>query len=132
MLTSGLIVGVFFGAITGLLFGTVNVLNIGLLVGFLLALQFGLLFDLLRSQGGRWMVRLFDEMESAMDSLSSTMLRNALQRSHVMPPHFTQFLDYCADHVLLQRAGTGYRFIHLVLRDYFADLFRAPLIATIR
>ena len=45
-----------------------------------------------------------------------------LRRIAVVPPHLSRFLDYAADRTLLQRVGGGYRFIHTLLRDYFADL----------
>jgi eukaryotic-like serine/threonine-protein kinase len=44
-----------------------------------------------------------------------------------VPPHLVRFLDYAADHVLLQRVGGGYRFVHILLRDYFADLSQQEL-----
>ncbi len=45
-----------------------------------------------------------------------------LQRSGTLPPRYERFLDFAADHVLLQRVGGGYRFIHALLLDYFASL----------
>ncbi len=50
------------------------------------------------------------------------VLRHELQRAGAVPPHYERFLDFAADHVLLQRVGGGYRFIHALLLDYFASL----------
>jgi hypothetical protein len=44
----------------------------------------------------------------------------------VIPHDYVQFLDFAAEHVLLQRVGGGYRFIHALLLDYFADLWTEP------
>ncbi|MFC1960266.1 hypothetical protein ACFLYO_06120, partial [Chloroflexota bacterium] len=50
------------------------------------------------------------------------ILRVMLTRAGYMPWNYAAFLDYCCDHVLLERVGGGYRFVHVLLRDYFADL----------
>ncbi len=50
------------------------------------------------------------------------VLRRQLQRAGAVPPRYERFLDFAADHVLLQRVGGGYRFIHALLLDYFAAL----------
>lgn len=53
------------------------------------------------------------------------LLVQALVRSGCIPSRFLTFLDFAADHVLLQRVGGGYRFIHALLLDYFADQWPA-------
>jgi hypothetical protein len=50
-------------------------------------------------------------------------LRWQFQRAGSMPRSYVPFLDFCADHILLQRIGGGYRFIHALLLDYFAALY---------
>jgi hypothetical protein len=50
-----------------------------------------------------------------------SVLRRQLRRSGVVPPHLGRFLEYAADRMLLQRVCGGYRFLHVLLRDYFAD-----------
>lgn len=50
------------------------------------------------------------------------VLRLGLWLQGYTPLRFIKFLDYCARLVLLTRVGGGYRFIHPVLREYFADL----------
>jgi hypothetical protein len=37
-----------------------------------------------------------------------------------MPWRYVEFLDYAARHRLLLRVGSGYRFSHTQLQDYFA------------
>lgn len=102
-----------FGPFSGLVAGLVSEVT-GRVAGRLSGgLTFGLLSGLafaLGSGGGRDLVRY-------------GALRWRLQRAGVTPPHLVGFLDYCADHVLLQRVGGGYRFVHVLLRDYFADLY---------
>lgn len=56
-----------------------------------------------------------------MAVMQHVVLRWRLQRCHAMPLNYVRFLDYAADHVLLQKVGGGYRFIHVLLRDYFAS-----------
>ena len=56
-------------------------------------------------------------------AMRSVALRHTLRWSGVVPPRYVRFLDYAADHILLQKIGAGYRFIHPLLRDYLADLW---------
>ena len=48
------------------------------------------------------------------------VLRFLLFRSGVMPGNYVRFLDFGVDHLLLQRAGAGYMFLHQMLREFFA------------
>ena len=48
--------------------------------------------------------------------------RLRLVRSGKIPWKIISFLNFCTDHILLQRAGGGYQFIHPLLKDYFAAL----------
>jgi serine/threonine protein kinase/DNA polymerase III delta prime subunit len=50
------------------------------------------------------------------------MLRWLLRREGVMPRNAVRFLDYCAEHILLQKVGGGYMFVHRFLLEYFASL----------
>ena len=45
-----------------------------------------------------------------------------LVRSGKIPWKVIPFLEFCTDHILFQRAGGGYQFIHPLLKDYFAAL----------
>jgi hypothetical protein len=51
-----------------------------------------------------------------------SVLRRQLRRSGVVPPRLDRFLEYAAGRMLLQRVSGGYRFLDVLLRDYFADL----------
>jgi hypothetical protein len=55
--------------------------------------------------------------------LQHRVLRHELGRTGTVPPRYERFLDFATDHVLLQRVGGGYRFIHALLLDYFAELY---------
>lgn len=95
------------GSVGGLVFG----LGVGLVIGLESGPLFGLFLGLvsgLRSGGGA--------------ALQHAVLRWFLRRAGLLPPQPVHFLDYAADHVLLQRVGGGYRFIHRLLQDYFANL----------
>jgi hypothetical protein len=87
----------------GLAGGLAAVLGIGVIAGLIAFLNFG-----------------------GVASIEATALRRSLRRADAIPPHLVRFLDYAADHVLLQRIGGGYRFIHTLLLDYFADLSQQP------
>jgi serine/threonine protein kinase/DNA polymerase III delta prime subunit len=54
------------------------------------------------------------------------MLRWLLRRDGVMPWNAVRFLDYCAEHILLQKVGGGYMFVHRFLLEYFASLEAPP------
>jgi hypothetical protein len=106
-LVGGLAVGTPFGLIVGWgwdpRYGVAWGLAIELLVGLVVGLAGG-----------------------GMAAIEHSALRSALRRASVMPPHLARFLDYAADHILLQKVGGGYRFVHVLLRDYFADLDADP------
>jgi len=94
-----------------LLFGPLFALRFGLFFGVGIGLYFGLRFGPL--------VALPFGLDAA---LHHAVLRWVLQQAKLVPPHPVRFLNYAADHVLLQQVGGGYRFVHVLLRDYFADL----------
>jgi hypothetical protein len=50
-------------------------------------------------------------------------LRWQLERAGSMPRRYVSFLEFCVDHILLQRVGGGFRFTHALLLDYFATLY---------
>lgn len=55
------------------------------------------------------------------DYLRHRLLLRELAHRRLIPRHYITFLSFAADHVLLQRVGGGYRFVHALLLDYFAD-----------
>lgn len=50
------------------------------------------------------------------------VLRQQLRRERAIPSHYTRFLDFATKHFLLLRVGGSYRFVHSLLRDFFADM----------
>ncbi|MEM9246809.1 MAG: hypothetical protein AAGA67_13875, partial [Cyanobacteria bacterium P01_F01_bin.153] len=42
------------------------------------------------------------------------------------PWNYRRFLRYCTDRGFLQQVGGGYRFVHALLRDHFADTVPCP------
>ncbi len=54
-------------------------------------------------------------------SVRHSLLRLHLQRLGVLPQHPVHFLDDAARRILLYKDGGGYRFIHRLLLDYFAE-----------
>jgi hypothetical protein len=57
------------------------------------------------------------------------ILRFVLSRSGHFPFRAVTFLDDMSAHLLLGRDGAFYRFRHLLLRDFIADLSDAELAA---
>ena len=54
------------------------------------------------------------------------VLRWLLWREGVMPWNYPRFLDHAAEHILLQKVGGGYMFVHRFLLEYFASLEVLP------
>ncbi|MEM9771214.1 MAG: hypothetical protein AAF889_06405 [Cyanobacteria bacterium P01_D01_bin.73] len=53
-------------------------------------------------------------------------LRCTLWLSGYSPWNYSLFLRYCTERGFLQRVGGGYRFVHALLRDHFADTEPCP------
>lgn len=86
--------------------------------GAQVALQYGLPFGVPLGL----FVGLLAGLRGLHPYIQHRVLRRQLQRAGAVPPRYECFLDFAADHVLLQRVGGGYRFIHALLLDYFAAL----------
>ncbi len=54
------------------------------------------------------------------------VLRWLLRREGVMPWCYSRFLDSAAEHILLQKVGGGYMFVHRFVLEYFASLEEPP------
>lgn len=107
------------GALTGPVFGHTISPASGLVVGPILLLVNDPVVVLMAALVGG----LLDGLVFGGDlPLRRAMLRLALQLGGVTPHRFIHFLDYAADHVLLQKVGKAYRFVHMLLRDYFEHL----------
>ncbi len=50
------------------------------------------------------------------------VLRWLLWWERAIPWNYPHFLDYATEHVLLQKVGGGYMFVHRFLLEYFASL----------
>lgn len=59
-----------------------------------------------------------------MACIQHGVLRWLLWRDRMMPWNYTRFLDYAARHILLQKVGGGYMFVHRFVLEYFAELER--------
>jgi hypothetical protein len=105
--------GLLFSALTGVAWGLfaawVSNPTQGVITGLSLGATFGVVFGL-----------VFGLDTGLRAYIQHTQLQRALARKRLMPSHMAPFLDFAADHVLLQRVGGGYRFIHALLLDYFA------------
>lgn len=69
-------------------------------------------------------------MSGGLTILRHYVIRWLLARSHRFPWPAQAFLDDATARILLQRVGGGYRFMHRLLLDYFADLETSPPSAT--
>jgi NACHT domain len=103
----GALVGVLGGALGGELLG-------GLAIGLLSGLGFGLIFGL-----------SFGLIYGGLAYLQHYCLRLLLWSKRAMPWRVVRFLEEANEHILLQRVGGGYRFIHPLFQDYFASLDKA-------
>lgn len=52
------------------------------------------------------------------------VLRLILYCNGHIPWNYARFLDYATDRLFLQRVGGGYRFMHDLLRQHFAQNYR--------
>ena len=106
--------GVVFGLLGGLAFGLLGgLVGFRMLGGLVLVLVFGLVPVLV---GG--LVGGLDFGGAAY--LQHYLLRWILWRSRALPWHYVRFLEEAAEHILLQRVGGGYRFIHPLFLEHFA------------
>jgi hypothetical protein len=107
-------IGGFFAALVGLSIALIA-FSFGSLVGAIVGIAWSSLFTTIGQQ-------LKVQLVVRGHAIRTTALRRTLQHAGILPAHLARFLDYATDHVLLQKVGGSYRFIHILLRDYFADL----------
>jgi hypothetical protein len=101
---NALLIGLFSGLI--FLFTPLG-LSGGVLGGVLFGMASGLAFGLV--YGGAFSINYFS-------------LRWLLSRQGCIPWNYVQFLNAAAVHILLQKVGGGYRFIHQEFLKFFALL----------
>ena len=87
----------------GLIDRLVDSLINGLLIGMILALI-----------GALWY--------GGLDVIQHYTLRLMLVLQGRTPANYTRFLDYAVDRIFLQKVGGGYRFIHRLLLEHFAEM----------
>lgn len=106
-LSAGLGAGLPWGLFSGLLLGMRAGLSDGLSEGLFFWLVFGLL-------GALWY--------GGLDIIQHYTLRLILIFQGHTPRNYARFLDYAVDRIFLQKVGGGYRFIHRLLLEHFADM----------
>ena len=99
---NAIVVGVSSGLILGLAVG----ISAGLVAGLKWGIAFGLLFGFNGGVG---------------TAIKHFVLRTMLTEYGAMPWNYSKFLEYCVQHKLIQRTGGRYRFVHDLLRKYFAQ-----------
>ncbi len=57
-----------------------------------------------------------------LDVMQHYTLRLILLIQGHTPGNYVRFLDYAVDHIFLQKVGGGYRFIHRLLLEHFAEM----------
>ena len=57
-----------------------------------------------------------------LDMIQHFVLRVILWHQGRTPRNYYRFLDYSTDHILLQKVGSGYIFIHRLLLEHFAKM----------
>ena len=105
----GMIFAILSGTINGLFYGLVYQLSLEkiLLLGIIMGFPHGLMGALL--SGG-------------MSLLQHFTLRLLLWQDGSIPWNYVHFLDYATNRLFLQKVGGGYRFIHKLLQDHFAQI----------
>ncbi|WP_414586987.1 NACHT domain-containing protein [Scytonema sp. PCC 10023] len=93
-----------------LIFVLIFVLIFGLTRGLIFGLLWGLIFELI---GYDWLIAFTQFLIFYFNRLSFYL-------NGYIPWNYARFLDYCTERLLLQRVGSGYRFIHKMLQDHFA------------
>jgi hypothetical protein len=115
--------GLLFGLIVGLGYGLGDGLyfyyNYGLYTGLLSGLSLGL-HDFLGVAPGLGLVGAL--WYGGFDVIQHYTLRLILLIQGHTPANYARFLDYAVDRIFLQKVGGGYRFIHRLLLEHFAEL----------
>jgi hypothetical protein len=90
-----------FGMTIGVIIGSVSGLIVGPMGGLIVALWYG-----------------------GLDIIQHYTLRIILVIQSHTPANYARFLDYVVDRIFLQKVGGGYRFIHRLLLEHFAEMGR--------
>jgi hypothetical protein len=108
-----------------------NAVNYGLASGIVVGLGFGYIVGLLSNPssgiltGAAFFMAGFvigGIVAGGFPVAQHVILRLLLNRDAEIPINYMFFLEHCADHILLRRVGGGYIFVHRLLLEHFASL----------
>ena len=63
-----------------------------------------------------------DHQSIAIGEINISILPVILILQGDTPSNYVHFLDYAVDRIFLQKVGGGYRFIHRLLLEHFAEM----------
>jgi hypothetical protein len=109
------VIGLFSGIVLWLIKDNTSVLpevKNSVVFGIANGIMFGYGAALLSSQG------------SGLVCFKHLILRLLLWRSGCIPWNYARFLDYANERIFLQKVGGGYIFIHRMLLEHFAQIYR--------
>ncbi|MEO6892833.1 MAG: NACHT domain-containing protein [Ktedonobacteraceae bacterium] len=106
------------GVSLGLMGGSIGGALIGLACGIEGGLISGLVYGL---SAGIFLAGMIGYREGGRACIQHFTLRVLLWHSGVFPLNLPQFLDYCAEYILLKKIGGSYVFVHRLLGEYFAS-----------
>jgi len=109
---NSIISGLFTFLLTGLIAWLIEGLIVGLSNGIIHGLEIGIGFGLI---GTLWY--------GCFDVIQHYTLRLLLIIQGYTPHNFARFLDYAVNRIFLQKVGGGYRFIHRMLLEHFAETY---------
>ena len=103
----------------GLIFGLIYRLIVGLIFGLIVGPSGGLYFGL----GGGLFVGILGALwYGGLEIIQHYTLRLILIIQGHTPRNYARFLDHAAALIFLQKVGGGYRFIHRLLLEHFAEM----------
>ena len=100
-ISAGLSLGLIGSLVVGLMLGPNNGLLIGLLAGIIAGLMYG-----------------------GIAVIQHYILRFILISNNLLPWRLVPFLDHCVDLIFLRRVGGGYIFVHRLLMEHFAAMYK--------
>jgi len=99
----------------GLIIGLIGWMIVGLIPSWFGGFSFGLIVGLIVGLVGvLWY--------GGLDVIQHYILRLLLIIQGHTPRNYARFLDYAVDRIFLQKVGGGYRFIHRMLLEHFAEM----------
>ena len=105
LILGGLIGGITFGFLETLIVSPTFGLSFGVSFGLMVGLGVGLYF-------------------TGASVIKNLILRTILHTNNQLPLKLLSFLDYCTDLIFLRRVGGGYIFVHRLLMEHFAAMYK--------